>query len=134
MAIRAVVVNAIKSDNKLRAQVVGVVTDEFDPGNIANNTMSPVRTYTVTGAQFGDMVDVSASVDLQGLMPNAWISAANTVSVRLLNLTGSGVNLPNTIFKILVRRLVVLEPLTKQAVRAILLGDLDAGDADDWED
>jgi hypothetical protein len=46
---------------------------------------------TVTGASLGDAVVVGADVDLQGVLATAYVSAANTVQVRVQNETGGSV-------------------------------------------
>ncbi len=50
-------------------------------------------TVTVNGAVLGDLAAASLSVDLQGMTMTAWVSAANTVSVRLQNETGGTIDL-----------------------------------------
>jgi len=58
-------------------------------GSLAANA-SETTTVTVTGAELGDFVeDVSLSVDTAGADLRAWVSATNTVSVRLLNDTAT---------------------------------------------
>lgn len=83
-----------------------------DPSNIAQVTPQPPRrgsatynpasladgdgvttTVTVTGAALGDFATASFSVDLQGITLTAWVSAANTVSVRFQNETGGVLDL-----------------------------------------
>jgi len=50
-------------------------------------------TVTVNGATLGDLAAASLSVDLQGMTMTAYVSAANTVSVRLQNETGGPIDL-----------------------------------------
>lgn len=50
-------------------------------------------TVTVTGAALGDFADVSFSLDLQGITTTAYVSAANTVTVRLQNETTGTIDL-----------------------------------------
>lgn len=82
-----------------------------DPSNIARVNMSPRRgsvvydppnladgagvttTVTVTGATLGDIAEASFSLDTQGITVTAWVSAANTVSVRFQNETGGAIDL-----------------------------------------
>lgn len=48
---------------------------------------------TVTGAQLGDNVVISPAADATaetGLMWNAWVSATDTVTIRMTNASGSG--------------------------------------------
>jgi hypothetical protein len=55
-------------------------TETYDPPSLAAGVVDTVQTITVTGAALGDMVDVSFSLDLQGITLRAWVSAADTVS------------------------------------------------------
>jgi hypothetical protein len=48
---------------------------------------------TVTGAALGNFAQASLSVDLQGMTMTAWVSAADTVSVRVQNETGGTIDL-----------------------------------------
>lgn len=59
-------------------------------------------TITVTGAALGDLVVVSAGVDLQGITLTAYVSAADTVSFRLQNESGGTLDLASTTFRALV--------------------------------
>lgn len=84
--------------------VVGTATFTFDPPNMANATGTTSAGVTVTGAAFGDFVDVSAPYTLAGILAKGYVSAANTVVVRLHNGTGSAVNLASGAWKVVVRR------------------------------
>lgn len=53
-------------------------------------------TVTVTGAALGDFVMVSAGVDLAGITVTAYVSAADTVSVRIQNESGGTLDLAST--------------------------------------
>lgn len=50
-------------------------------------------TVTVTGAGLGDHAQVSLSVDAAGIIVNAWVSAANTVTVKFTNPTGGSIDI-----------------------------------------
>ncbi len=65
----------------------------WDPASIATGSGASSSTVTVTGAAFGDFVIVSAPYDLQGLLATAYVSAANSVVIRLHNATGSAIDL-----------------------------------------
>jgi hypothetical protein len=66
----------------------GSKTHDF--GSLADGA-GETTTVTVTGAALGDFVEgVSLSVDLQGMTLTGYVSAADTVSVRLLNESGGG--------------------------------------------
>lgn len=65
----------------------------FDPASLADG-VGATTTVTVTGAALGDFVTgVSFSLDLQGITVTAWVSAANTVSVRFQNESGGTLDL-----------------------------------------
>lgn len=65
---------------------------DYDPPSL-NNGDGTTETITVTGAAVIDYVDASFSLDLQGITMTAWVSAADTVSVRLQNETGGTLDL-----------------------------------------
>jgi len=63
---------------------------------------------TVTGAQLGDFAMASLSVDLQGLIMTAQVTAADTVTVALTNETGSTIDLASgTLYVMVIPREVV---------------------------
>lgn len=83
----------------LLSELTGVSgTAVYDPGNLADG-QGATTTVTVTGAAIGDFVDVSFSQDLQGIALTAWVSTANTVSVRFQNETGAPVDLASGTIK-----------------------------------
>jgi Na+/citrate or Na+/malate symporter len=53
-------------------------------------------TITATGVVLGDFVLVSFGVDLQGITVTAYVSAADTISVRVQNETGGTIDLAST--------------------------------------
>ena len=59
----------------------------YNPPSLADGA-GDTTTVTCAGAALGDYVSVSFSLDLQGITMTAWVSAANTVSVRFQNETG----------------------------------------------
>lgn len=72
----------------------------WDPASIASGAQSALQTITVTGATLGMEAQVFASVDLQGLMPVAYVSAADTVKFFLANMTGGAVDLGSATFTV----------------------------------
>lgn len=62
------------------------------------------QTFTVAGAALGDFVIVSTSLDRQGITVTAYVSAANTVAVRVQNESGGAVDLASQSFNLLVLR------------------------------
>jgi hypothetical protein len=63
-------------------------------------------TIAVPGVALGDMViGISLGVDLAGMTVTGWVSAANTVTVRFQNESGTNpLNLAETTIKVLVAR------------------------------
>lgn len=64
----------------------------YNPPSLAD-AVGTTTTVTVTGAALGDFAEASFSLDLQGITLTAWVSAANTVSVRFQNESGVLVDL-----------------------------------------
>lgn len=64
----------------------------YDPGNLLDGA-GATTTVTVTGAALGDFVEVSFSLDLQGITLTGYVSAADTVSVRFQNESGGALDL-----------------------------------------
>ena len=77
------------------------VTATWNPDSIANGA-SASTTVTVSGAALGDYAVASFSLDLSGLTLSAYVSATNTVTVVLSNLTGAAVNLASGTVSVLV--------------------------------
>lgn len=73
--------------------VIQVKRPAYNPGNLATRAQLTLD-VTVTGAAFGDFVGVSASIDLAGVLAIAQVSAANTVRVTYINLSGAPIDLP----------------------------------------
>ena len=62
-------------------------------------------TVAVPGVALGDMVlSASLAVDVAGLIVTAYVSAANTVSIRFQNETGGSVNLASATLRMVVAR------------------------------
>lgn len=81
-------------------------TFTWDPGNLADGAGETSVGVTVTGAALavGHRVEVSAPYDLQGIICVGYVSAANTVRVRLQNETGGAINLTSGTWRVVVRR------------------------------
>lgn len=60
------------------------------------------QSATVTGAALGDFVMVAAPYDLQDITVTAYVSAANTVEIRLQNEGAATVDLASGTWKIVV--------------------------------
>jgi hypothetical protein len=77
------------------------VTATWDPGEVAAGGKVST-TITVAGATLGDFVFRSFSLDVQGLTFTADVTATNTVTVTLANLTGAAVDLASGTLAVLV--------------------------------
>lgn len=76
----------------------------WDPGNLVDGAGETSSGITVTGAGFGDFVDVAAPYDLQGITATAYVSASNTVKIRLQNETGGAIDLASGTWRVRIRR------------------------------
>jgi hypothetical protein len=70
----------------------------IDPVSLLDGAGETV-TITVTGAELGDFALFSAPYSLQGITATAYVSAADTVSVRLQNESGATVDLASGTWK-----------------------------------
>jgi hypothetical protein len=75
----------------------------YDPANLVDGA-GVTTTVTVTGATLGDIAEASFSLDLVGITLTAWVSAANTVSVRFQNETGIAVDLGSGTLRARIKR------------------------------
>jgi len=64
----------------------------YDPPSLGDGA-GTTTTVTVTGAALGDFALASFSLDLQGMTLTAYVSAVNTVSVRVQNESGGTLDL-----------------------------------------
>jgi hypothetical protein len=75
----------------------------YDPPNLADGA-GVTTTVTVTGAAFGHYAEASFSNNLQGITLTAWVSAADTISVRFQNESGGALDLASGTLKATFRR------------------------------
>lgn len=75
----------------------------FDPPSIAAGAGTQTN-VTVTGAALGDFVEASFSLDTPGIILTGWVTAADTVRVRLQNGGGSPVDLGSGTLRVRVRK------------------------------
>jgi len=69
------------------------IGEAYDPPSLTDGS-SATTTVTATGVAVGDFItSVVFSRDLQGIDLTAWVSAADTVSVKLSNRTGGTIDL-----------------------------------------
>ena len=72
----------------------------WDPGNLADGAGETSTAITLTGATFTDFVLVGAPYDLQGMTCTAYVSASDTVKIRLQNETGGAIDLASGTWKV----------------------------------
>lgn len=83
--------------NDLDGNVVGIDISSsavYDPPSLADG-VGTTTTMVAAGAVLGDFALVSFSLDLAGITVTAYVSSANTVTVRLQNESGGTVDLAN---------------------------------------
>jgi hypothetical protein len=86
-----------------RADFVKLTSEAtWDPGSLADGVGETSAGITVTGAALGDFVIVSAPYDLQGIACSGYVSAADTVNIRLQNETTGVVDLGSGTWRVLV--------------------------------
>ena len=84
-----------------------VVTATLDAGSLVDGA-GETDTVAVPGVALGDMVlGVSFAVSEAGMSVTAYVSAANTVSIRVQNESGSTVDLASCKIRLVVGRLIV---------------------------
>lgn len=72
----------------------------WNPGTLATASGAVSAAITLSGAAFGDYVQVAAPYDLQGVDATAYVNAAGSVKIRLSNLTGASVTLASGTWKV----------------------------------
>jgi len=81
------------------------VSCTLDAGSLVDGA-GESDTITVPGVALGDIVfGFSFGIDKAGIVCHAYVSAANTVTLRLQNESGGTVDLASTTVKVLVGRL-----------------------------
>lgn len=99
--------NSYKAAMALLDTAVGKVltgSKTFDTPSVID-AAGTSTTVTVTGAALGDFVTgVSLSVDLAGITTTAYVSAADTVTVRFQNESGGTLDLASATLRVLVRK------------------------------
>lgn len=127
---RALALMLVDEFNILRGVVIGTGSVVWDAPNMANAAGATSPNITVNGAAFGDFVDVACSGTFAGLIAFGYVSAANTVTIRLHNGTGGAINLGSLTYNVVVRRDVTLPNRTIAQVKASYKNKISAGSAD----
>jgi hypothetical protein len=85
---------------------IPTVTFTWDPGSLDDGVGETSAAIAVPGASLGDtMVFCVAPYDLQGIILNAWVDAANSCKARLQNETGGTINLASGTWSMKARRI-----------------------------
>lgn len=102
----ALVIQGTGYDVGLAPDDAVILTGEatVNPASLTTGTGTS-NDVTVTGAVLGDLVEaISFSLDLQGIVLTGYVRAADTVSVRFQNGTGSTIDLGSGTVRVRVRR------------------------------
>ena len=85
----------------IRTVLAGILSGSatFNAGSLADGA-GETTTVTVTGAALGDFVLVSHGVDVAGISVTGYVSAADTVSVRLQNESGGTLDLASATLRV----------------------------------
>lgn len=85
----------------IRAVLAGMISGSatLDVASLADGA-GATHTVTATGAALGDFALVSHGVDVAGISVTAYVSAADTVSVRFQNESGGVVDLASTTIRV----------------------------------
>lgn len=94
----------IESINTTQPGAIGATaltaTATYDPASLTTGTQGAIQTVTVTGATLGKRCSISFSLDTQGIMAYAWVSAADTVSYVFRNGTAGTLDLASGTVKV----------------------------------
>lgn len=91
-------VTGFASDQYLGKPLAGSVV--WDPASLNDGAGETSASITVTGAAVGDMVFVYPGVDVQAMQVYGYISATDTVNVRLQNESGGVVDLASSTWRV----------------------------------
>jgi len=84
---------------------VHAYSPEIDVASVAANSES-VQTFTVEGLSTNDVVTVNKPSNDAGLdLVQAWVSAANTLSLKFRNATGSPIDPASETYRVIATRL-----------------------------
>jgi hypothetical protein len=81
----------------------GVGRATYDPGSLLDGA-GVTTTVACPGAQLGDIVDFSFSLDTQGIAMSGYVYAADSVAVRFQNETTGTIDLGSGLLRVSVRR------------------------------
>ena len=76
----------------------------WNPGNLVDGAGETSTSITVSGAALGDYVDVAAPYDLQDQTVTGYVTATDTVEIRLQNESTNAINLASGTWTVRVRK------------------------------
>lgn len=101
---KALLLAMLADYTSIRNVLAGILTGSavYDTASLADGA-GVTTTVTVTGAALGDFVlGVSLGLDLQGLTVTAYVSATDTVAIRIQNESGGAIDLASTTIRVAV--------------------------------
>lgn len=108
----ASVITALTAQTAAIVAQTAAITTAFPPPLTSSATWDPpslvsgaseLQTIAVAGAALGQFAQAAFSLDLQGMSLTGYVSAANTVTVVLSNLTGGTLDLGSGTLKVSVK-------------------------------
>lgn len=102
--VAAVILNAVGRRRQFQGlfERMIVASAVIDPASLVDAAGSTTSLTGVTGAVLGDTVLVFAPYSLQGITVNGYVSAANTVEIRIQNESAGTIDLASGTWKVLV--------------------------------
>jgi hypothetical protein len=99
--LEAVLDSILTDMTAVRTVLGGILSGSatYDTASL-NDAAGATTTVTVTGAALGDFVMVSLGVDLAGISVTGYVSAADTVAVRIQNESGGTLDLASTTIRV----------------------------------
>ena len=88
-----------KLNNKVNNLAFQEFTATYNPANLVDGA-GVTTTIPTPGAYLGQYVQCTFSLDTQGIILYAWVSAADVVSVRFQNETGGAIDLGSGTIKV----------------------------------
>lgn len=95
---KQIIINTINN-----SYLIGTLT--WNPGNLVDGAGETSSSITVSGAELGDIVWISAPYDLQGITATGYVDAADSVKIRLQNETGGAIDLASGDWKVRVYKI-----------------------------
>lgn len=94
----------LSDGNTLFSRVIDDLGVTVDFASVTTGSGATSNNITVPGAQLGDFVFVAATIDTQGLQLFGWVTATNSIKIRVVNNTGADVDLASAKYNVKVVR------------------------------